>query len=448
MTPRLARPAARFAQMLCAGVLLALPLIRTAAHADEPAASDSLISAKSAILVDVASGQILFERDADVVRFPASLTKVMTALLALEMCDVDKTVTVSETAAAIGEATAYLEPGDQLSLRDLLLACLLRSANDASVAVAEHAAGTLEDFVDRMNSRATELEMGSTHFVNPNGLHDPNHVSTARDLSLVSRAALLRADFRAIVGIEQVDVHYRRTGVETDQTRTFPNTNRFMRRDHEHYWALADGVKTGYTRQAGRCLIGSATQGGSQLLAVVLDCESGWVDARALIEWGFRSFRSARPVVERQTKAKVHVVGGRRPAVMAVPKSSISVIVPAGFPTPQPRVSEFYATAPISEGDVVGEFIVSKADGTQARATLIAVEPMPQSLGAFARSHAGIFLAGTAVLAILGALLIHGATAEAVGARRRRSATRLRRDDQGRPSERRRQRRPPPRSQS
>lgn len=414
--------------------------------ADAPLpAGDPDISAKAAILVDVESGQTLWERNADEVRYPASLTKVMTVLLALERCtDLDELVTVSKRAAEIGEASAYLQPEDQLLLRDLLVACVLRSANDASVAVAEHVSGSLESFVGEMNARAAELGMDSTTFANPNGLHVPEHVSSARDLATVSRQAMSLPAFRRLAAMQEGEITYHRAGGE--EKRTFPNTNRFLLPEHEHYWELADGAKTGYTRQAGRCLIGSAGKDGSRLLCVVLDCDSGWVDARALMEWGFQHYSYREVVVAGQTTAEVHVVGGERSSVMAVAKSSVSILMPVDAALPRVHVSEAFPVAPIEVDDPVAELVVLAHDGTEVRSTLIARNAVPQSIQARAKDHTAGLITGVLALTLLGALVLHGAVTKASGARRPRRPANVRRDDQGRARRRQRQDRDPSRT--
>lgn len=378
------------------------------------------LTAKSAILVDPASGQLLYERAADEVRYPASLTKIMTALLAFEEGEPDDVVVVSANAAAVGEATAHLVAGDRLSLEDLLTAVLLPSANDAAVAVAEHIAGSLGAFVDRMNARAAELGLAATHFGNPHGLHRENHVSSARDLARLSCEALKLPGFREIVAQPEAEIALRRAGEEKPRTMKLVNNNRLLTNANGNYWDLADGIKTGYTRQAGRCLAASASEGAWQLVCVVLGCEDSWKDARALVEWGFANFAAERVVAAGETTAYVHVIDGSPPLISAVATSSIDTLVPRNGPVPRPRVSESYPTAPVRAGSAVGELVVSRLDGTELRATLVAPHDVPQSLSARLREHLGGVIAAIVGLAVLGALVVHGAVTKAAGARRSR----------------------------
>lgn len=417
------------------GVVLALAALTGLAHGEPkpPAAStqeasaEPKLSAKAAVLVDVASGQVLYAREADAPREPASLTKIMTALLTVEAGDLDRTVTVSQHAAETGEASANLEAGDQLHLRDLLVAALLPSANDASVAIAEAVDGSESAFVQRMNARARELGLTQTHFVNPNGLPAAGHMSSARDLAEMAREALTHEEFRRTVALEKANLTFRRPKAKGPETREVVTTNRLLRRGHPEHWARADGVKTGYTRAAGRCLCASATQDGWQLLTVVLGCEDSWADARALLGWGFAGYRRVRVVRAYETAVDVHILGGREPTVRALARSDVDLIVPAAEPAPTPRLAEAYAEAPVGAGDEVGELVLNRLDGAAVTATLVAAEEAPRSLWARLGDHAGALAIGVVALALIGAVLAHGAVAAAAGARRRRIAEKVRR---------------------
>jgi len=385
------------------------------------------LSAEAAILIDVGTGQVLHESGADLPREPASLTKLMTALLTAEAGDLDRMVTVSKRAAETGEASAQLEAGDQLRLRDLLAAALVQSANDASVALAEAVAGSEPAFVARMNARARELGLRHTHFANPHGLPAAGHLSSARDLATIAREALDHEDVRRTVALERARFSIRRPKAKEPLTREVLTTNRLLRHGHPEHWDRADGVKTGYTRAAGRCLCASATQDGWQLLAVVLGCDDCWADGRALLSWGFEHFRRVEVVTADVTAVDVHIVNGRAPRARAVARSSIDLVLPLAQPLPTPRVSEAYTEAPITRGDEVGEMVVGRLDGTQVSATLVAVEDVPRSLAAKLGDHAGALALSVLALAVIGAVLVNGAVAAASGARRRRIAAKVRR---------------------
>lgn len=241
------------------------------------------LNAASALLMDADTGAILFARRHMEQRSPASTTKIMTALLILEEGRLDDNAVISERAAAAGGTGLGLRRGQRVMLRDLLWAILLKSANDAAVAAAEHVGGSEEQFVARMNAKAAALGMSGTHFANPHGLDDVGHYSTAYDLAILTRQALRNPTFARMVQTREASLT-----VLTGRNGTA--AKRKIVRTHNQLlgqFVGADGVKTGYTAQAGRCLVASATRGDHQLIAVLLNDSKRWVEAAALLEYGF-----------------------------------------------------------------------------------------------------------------------------------------------------------------
>ncbi|MBI3779723.1 MAG: D-alanyl-D-alanine carboxypeptidase [candidate division NC10 bacterium] len=241
------------------------------------------LSAASALLMDGDTGAILFARNHRERRPPASTTKIMTALLILEEGRLDDKVVITERATGVGGTGLGLKRGQRIRLRDLLWAILLRSANDAALAAAEHVGGTEERFVARMNSKAISLGMEGTHFTNPHGLDHPEHYSTAYDLALLARQAQRNPTFARMVQTREV-----RLEIETG--RNGRGVKRRLLRTHNRLLGQffgADGVKTGYTERAGRCLVASATRGEHQLIAVLLNDSYRWTEAAVLLEYGF-----------------------------------------------------------------------------------------------------------------------------------------------------------------
>lgn len=241
------------------------------------------LSAASAVLMDTDTGAILFSRHPMEQRAPASTTKIMTALIILEEGQLDETVVISERAAAVTGAGLGLRRGQQVALRDLLWAILLKSANDAATAAAEHVGGSEEGFVARMNAKTHVLGMQRTHFMNPHGLDDPDHYSTAHDLAILTRYALRNPAFAYMVQTREA-----RFTIRTGRNGNI--VKRMIIRTHNQLlgqFVGADGVKTGYTERAGRCLVASATRGDHQLIAVLLNDSRRWVEAAALLEYGF-----------------------------------------------------------------------------------------------------------------------------------------------------------------
>jgi len=276
------------------------------------------ITAAAAILFENTTGTVLYGREEHRPRAPASITKVMTALLALEQGRLSDTVTVSKKAASIRGSSAYLHTGQKILLEDLLYAMLLRSGNDAAYAVAEHIGGNIDNFLEMMNTRARELGAGRTHFANPHGLDAPGHYSTAFDLAMISRVALLYNKFAEIVGT--IHYTYEEGGV------VWKNTNRLL-------WSYAgtEGIKTGTTGQAGNCLAAAATRDGRQLITVVLGSRNRWNDSVKLLEYGFDRFRLVTVAKEGEALAVIRPAGSREPLTL-VPESDIKVIVKTSLP--------------------------------------------------------------------------------------------------------------------
>ncbi|MCL1853245.1 MAG: D-alanyl-D-alanine carboxypeptidase [Peptococcaceae bacterium] len=238
------------------------------------------VSANAAVLMDVNSGQICYERAAHTQRPPASTTKIMTAVLAIESELMDSVVTVSEKAAGTGEASLHLEAGQKVLLRELVEGALVRSGNDACVAIAEAVAGDVDFFVRDMNRKAAVLGAVNTRFMNPNGLPNPDHVSTAYDLALMARYALQNPVFAKFVNESRGQFE----SVEPRKSVDIKNTNKLL-----DSYPIADGVKTGTTSAAGKCLVASATKDGRRLICVVLDAPDRYGDCQRLLEWGFNN---------------------------------------------------------------------------------------------------------------------------------------------------------------
>lgn len=244
-----------------------------------PAAAPAVaIGAESAVLMDVTTGDLLFDKQAFKKKPPASTTKIMTAILGLELGRPDEIVTVSPKAAAVGEATLHLDPGEKIPLYELITGALVRSGNDACVAIAEQIVGTEENFVRMMNRKALTLGAENTNFVNTNGLPNKNHYSTAYDLALMARYGLQNQAFSSITRQKETEIHF----LEPDVLMNLRNTNRLL-----WNYPFADGVKTGTTNAAGKCLVASATKDGRQLVTVVLNAPNRFGDAQKLLEWGF-----------------------------------------------------------------------------------------------------------------------------------------------------------------
>lgn len=239
------------------------------------------VSASGAILMEQESGRVLYEYNANEIHRIASITKVMTAILAIESGKLDETVTVSKRAVYTEGSSIYLQVGEKIRLEDLVYGLMLRSGNDAATAIAEHVGGSLEGFVFLMNQKAEEIGMKNTMFSNPHGLDDhEDHYSTAYDMALLTRYAMLNEKFREISGTK-VYKFQRETG-----TQRWANKNRLLTEKYKY----TTGGKTGFTKRAGRTLITTAEKDKEKLIVVTLNASDDWNDHISLYEYGFKNF--------------------------------------------------------------------------------------------------------------------------------------------------------------
>ncbi|MFT8392027.1 MAG: D-alanyl-D-alanine carboxypeptidase family protein, partial [Sporolactobacillus sp.] len=274
------------ALLLCA--LLFFTMVPGQAYGQGPE-----LAAASAVLLDQASGRVLYGKDADQKRPIASITKVMTAILAIESGKMDQTVRVSANAVRTEGSSIYLKAGEKIKLRDLVYGLMLRSGNDASLAIAEAVGKSEQGFVFLMNEKAKEIGMTRTHFTNPNGLENPDHYSTAYDMALLTRYAMEQPTFRKIV---QTRV-YKAQATNQSDIRVWANKNKMLR-----LYKYATGGKTGFTKAAGRTLISTAKKGRIALIVVTLNDGDDWRDHQQLFEWGFSHFQSTQVAC----KGKLH----------------------------------------------------------------------------------------------------------------------------------------------
>jgi len=256
--------------------------------------------AKSAILIEAKSGEVIFEKDADTVMYPASTTKILTVLLGIMMGDLNQTVYLSDSAMwgiQDGDSVMDLEVGESIKFEDLLYGTFIRSANEGANLIAETISGSSDAFANVMNEAAAMYGCTSTHFMNPNGLHDPNHYSTVRDMAKIAQAAMQNDIFREIAKtysyrLPESNLH--RARVLTHSSRRFFNPSL---EENEYYYEYATGIKTGFTSAAGYCFVGAAEKDGIELISVVFyTTENGrWTDTKKLMEYGFSQFVSMTP---------------------------------------------------------------------------------------------------------------------------------------------------------
>ena len=341
---------------LGAAAALLLALLPTAG------AAELEIAAPSAILMDAATGTVLYEKDAHTPLAPASVTKIMTLLLVMEALDAgriswDDQVIASEAAAGKGGSQVYLEAGEQMSMEDMIKSVAVVSANDCATALAEHIAGSEQAFVAMMNQRAQELGMENTHFVNCTGLDDePNaqeHLTTAYDIALMSRELLKHEDICRFTTIWMDTVRNGEFGLA--------NTNKLVR-----FYQGTTGLKTGYTSTAGHCLSASAERDGVEFIAVVLHCDTSgdrFQSAKQLLDYGFANYTLAEPDPNAEIPP-VPVLLGTQASITPVPDSASPVLIEKGQAsglTTRVEVAQ-QVKAPVEAGQRLGTLSL-QADG-------------------------------------------------------------------------------------
>lgn len=319
-----------------------------------PTAAAVGTNALSAILVEASSGRVLYEKDAQR-RLPiASITKLMTALVALESGKgLEDVVEVEEQHTLAEGSSLCLKAGERLTLGTLLYGLMLQSGNDAAAVIAQYCAGDEASFVEKMNRKAEELGMKDTHFANPSGLPDPEHYSTARDMALLARACLEREELREITSTRSI----------TLEGRTFVNHNKLL-------WRCQGciGMKTGYTQEAGRTLISAAVRDGMTLVAVTLNDPDDWKDHEALYDYGFSNYSMATAARAGEALACVPARGSLFPAALAGVGEDLCYPVAEGEKlTLSVSLAQAQAQAPVAEGETAGEVRVM-LDGQEVAA--------------------------------------------------------------------------------
>ncbi len=322
-----------------------------AVFAEENSSRFSDLPAKSAMLVEESSGKILAEKNADEQMAPASITKIMTLLLIFEALEngnlaYDDMVNVSPNAKILGGSEIWLEVGEQMSVNDMIKAIAVASANDASVAMAEHISGSEEIFVERMNNRAKELGMSGTNFMNSHGLDEDNHYTTARDIITMTTELLKH---REVLDYTSIWMDTLRNG-ETELV----NTNKLIR-----FYSGATGLKTGTTDNAGHSLVATAERNGLSLIAVTLGSETGQIrfdTATALLDYGFANYQSI-PVPNAQASLEpVQVLGGTQESVVGVCTPPQLLILPKSEKmniSTRINIAE-NLLAPVEKGQLIG----------------------------------------------------------------------------------------------
>lgn len=347
--------------------LMILPVLGLAlaaiSHTSEPGPT---ISAASGIVMDADTGKVLWAKDADTMRYPASTTKVMTALLLVENTKPTDILTAPPDVETITGASLYLKPGEQVTAREMLFALMLRSANDGCYTVAKHVSGSVEEFAKLMNKRAVELGCKNTNFTNPHGLNDDNHMTCARDLAIIAREALKHPQFAEAVGTR---LHWVKRSINQEDLLLI-SKNKLLKSDK-----TIDGVKTGWTVPAGHCFVGSATRDGYKLISVVMKSEDWATDTETLFNWAFKTHERVRLFENGVSFGRQKVDNGSVGDVPLLGSREVWTVVRKGA-TRDAKVSVDGAakpvSAPIVTGSPIAKGLVIDSEGFGQRLDLLA----------------------------------------------------------------------------
>ncbi len=323
------------------------------------------VSAECAILIDADSGRTVWEKNADMRHAMASTTKIMTALVALRSCALDAVIEVSPHAVGIEGSSVYLYAGEPLTMEDLLYAMLLESANDAAAAIAIAVSGSIDAFAEAMNACAAEMGLENTHFTNPHGLWDEAHYTTARELAVITMHALRSPAFRTIVSTRKKTIPLK----QTEGVRLLVNHNKMLR-----LYDGTVGVKTGYTKKSGRCLVSAAERNGVTLIAVTLGAPDDWNDHTAMLNYGFANLTHYALGDTGTVRYTVPVIGGVIDYVTVVNTAPLAITLPADAPAPELHVEmPRMLFAPVSADEEIGRLLWCSGGEVVAEAPLKAV---------------------------------------------------------------------------
>lgn len=344
--------------------LLATFLITSFFSVKSGAKAPISVNAKAAVLYLPETDTLLYSKNEDD-RLPmASTTKIMTALIAIERENIDRKIKIDQRAVGVEGSSAYLRAGEEFSMRELLYALMLRSANDAAEAIAYAVAGDIDLFAVMMNEKAKELGLQNTNFKNPHGLDDDEHYTTAFELAKITAEALKYPEFREIASSTSKRV------VKEDITRLFVNHNKLLSR-----YEGCIGVKTGYTQRSGRCLVSAAERDGVELIAVTLSCPDDWLEHKKMLDFGFDTLERVTLLRKDEPLGSIEVTDGNANNVNVGLESDITVTRKSGDASPEIEIDiPDTLAAPVAYGDAVGKVRLIYPNGQVKEFDAIALE--------------------------------------------------------------------------
>lgn len=375
--------------------------------------AEPTIICTSAILIDANTGTILAKKNADKKMYPASLTKIMTAILAIEMGNLSDVIKVDDdTPYEISGSHIALEPGEMLTLKDMLYALMLPSANDAALAIAKHYGKTETEFVNLMNEKAKELGAYNTHFANPHGLHDDNHYTTAADLALITKYAMQNETFRDIVRTEKYEL---KPTNKKPEPRYFTNLNKLICNSGygqinvnginiSPEYEYATGVKTGYTPEAGNTLVAGAEKNGMELIVVAMQGESleMYQDAHNLFNYGFNEYQSATLINKNTFVQNIKIENGDSKEISAISESDLKTLIKKdSVKEIEPKVIINDIAPPLEANSIVGKIDFMQGEKVIGSVNLITPTQVKSTLTE--KSGGGLLLS---VAKFIGAIIL------------------------------------------
>lgn len=323
------------------------------------------IQASAALIMDAQTGQVLWERNSRSTRYPASTTKILTSLILLEERSLNDKITAPADTKTVTGSSLHLEPGERITVQTALYSLLLRSANDVCHAIAVDIAGSDAAFAEKMNAKAREIGATRSHFTNPHGLPDPNHTTTALDLALIAREAMKNEAFRAAAATRKTTIDRSLNSKDT----ILISRNKWLEKD-----PTADGIKTGFTNDAGQCYVGSATRGGHQVITVVLNTPDWVADHSQMLDWTYGNFEFQQTL---NANLKIPVENGVRPIVSAKVSGGPTLTLPKSGAA-LPRWEAAAVLAPVDPAKPLGTVVFRDAVGQAWELPVVPTEAVPE----------------------------------------------------------------------
>ena len=343
---------------------------------------------ESCILIEANTGTILYGKNENQKMFPASTTKILTAIIAIEKCNLDDAVIVQKSAISsipAGYSSAYLSEGEQVTVRDLLQVFLIHSANEAGYVLAEHISGSVSNFADLMNSKSKEIGCTNSNFVNPSGIHNENHYTTAEDLAKIASYCMKNKTFRSIVSMKKCTI----APTNKSDSRTYKNTNDLINPSSKYYTPECIGIKTGYTSEAKNCLVAGFTKNGLNLISIVLGSptiqgisSTRCVDSITLCKYGYSNYEMKKFATKGETISSIDIKNGSKETrtLDLILENDVKLLSKGNSSESNLNISlKENLHAPIKANDIVGTATYTSC-GTKVTVNLLASHDVKETI--------------------------------------------------------------------